>query len=106
MSAEYFYGVGRQQTRKTGKASPPGDPRGKSATGRIARILVGQGYGYIRLRDGRDVYFHRCDSREGTPFGDLRVDDVVTFELIEDSVSGARALKVMQQKKSRLAAKN
>ena len=31
-------------------------------TGRIVRIMSGQGQGYIRLEDGRDVFFDRRDS--------------------------------------------
>jgi len=100
MSGQYSYGMARQQAPKTGKAAPPGNVRGTPATGRITSILTGQGYGYIKLRDHREVYFHRGDSREGTPFNDLRVGDAVKFELVEDAVSGARALKVTVQKKS------
>ena len=63
--------------------------------------MVGQGHGFIGLRDHRQIYFHRSDSKQGTAFNDLRVGDVVTFELLEDSVSGARALRVMRKKKRR-----
>ena len=102
MSAEYFYGTGQKRVpKRTGKPSRPNDPRGKPATGRITKILVGQGYGFICLRDGREIYFHRGDLREGTAFNDLRVGDTVTFELLEDSVSGARALRLVRAKKRR-----
>lgn len=84
---------------RSGKPSRPTDPRGKPATGRIAKILFGQGYGFIRLRDDREVYFHRSDSQDGTAFNDLQVGDVVTCELLEDAVSGARALRVTLQQK-------
>jgi cold shock CspA family protein len=80
------------------KASPR-DPRGTPAAGWIARILVGHGHGFIRLRDNREVFFHRGDSHEGTAFNELQIGDPVTFELLEDSVSGARALRVKRQKK-------
>ncbi len=73
---------------------PPAALHGTSATGRIARLLVGQGYGFIRLRSGRDVFFHRADLLEGNRFNDLRTGDIVTFELLDDRVSGARALRV------------
>ncbi len=72
----------------------------KTATGRIAKILVGQGHGFVRLRD-RKVFFHRSDARGGTAFNELQVGDRVTFELLDDPVSGARALDVRRQKKSR-----
>jgi hypothetical protein len=93
MSAEYFYGAGRKDApRRSGKASRT-DPRGRPATGRIAKILVGQGHGFIRLRDDREILFHRGDVREGTAFNDLHIGDTVTCELLEDSVSGARATR-------------
>ena len=102
MSAEYFYGTGRNRApKRSGKPLRPNEPRGKASTGRIAKIMVGQGHGFIGLRDHRQIYFHRSDSKQGTAFNDLRVGDVVTFELLEDSVSGARALRVMRKKKRR-----
>ena len=82
-----------------GKVSWPNAPRGKAATGKIAKIFVGQGHGFIRLRD-REVYFHRRDVQEGTVFNDLEVGNMVTFELLEDDVSGARALRVAPKKRS------
>jgi cold shock CspA family protein len=99
MSAEYFYGArNKGAPKRPGKPSRPSDPRGKPETGRIAKMVIGQGHGYIRLRDDREVFFHRGDLRAGTPFNDLQVGDTVTFELLEDSVSGARALGVMLKK--------
>jgi len=97
MSAEYFYGATRKGAiRRPGKPAR-NDPRGKPATGRITKLLVGQGHGFIRLRDDREVFFHRGDLREGTAFNTLQVGDAVTFELLEDAVSGARALRVMRR---------
>ena len=64
------------------------------ATGTIVRLLVGQGHGYIRLDDRRDIYFHRGDLAEGTPFNEFSVGDVLSFELLEDRFSGPRALSV------------
>jgi cold shock CspA family protein len=69
-------------------------PHGSHAAGRIARLFVGQGYGFIRLADNREIYFHRADICEGTSFNDLSVGDAVTFELLEDRVSGPRALQL------------
>jgi cold shock CspA family protein len=59
--------------------------------------MVGQGHGFIRLSDNRDVFFHRSDLLEGTSFNDFAVGDTVTFELLEDAVSGARALRVTRR---------
>jgi len=100
--SDYFYGAPRtQMVKRPGKLSQPNEPRGIPSTGRIARILVGQGHGFIRLRDDREVYFHRSDSKDGTAFNDLRVGDRVTFELLEDAVSGARAVRVVLHAKRR-----
>jgi cold shock CspA family protein len=57
-------------------------------------LLVGQGHGFIRLASGREVFFHRSDVHQGTSFNALAVGDRVTFELLEDHVSGPRALCV------------
>ncbi len=72
----------------------PVEQRGVASSGRIARLLVGQSHGFIRGDDGRDVFFHRGDVQEGTSFNDFEVGDRVVFELFEDAVSGARALRV------------
>lgn len=71
--------------------------RGVQATGRIARLFVGQTYGFIRMARDREVYFHRSDLDEGVSFNDFELGDAVTFELLEDAVSGARALKVKRR---------
>ena len=83
-----------------GKPGPP-DHRGTTATGRIAKLFIGQGHGLIRLANQREVFFHRADVQEGTAFNDLRVGDAVTFELFEDAVSGARALHVARRTRRR-----
>jgi len=64
-------------------------------------MLVGQSHGFIRLTDKREVYFHRADLQDGTAFNDLRIGDAVKFELLEDAVSGARALSVVRRRSSR-----
>jgi len=51
-----------QNTRQKGGTPGAQQPRtGTPATGTIVRLLVGQGHGYIRLPDRRDIYFHRGD---------------------------------------------
>jgi cold shock CspA family protein len=72
------------------KPSKP-DPSGRPTTGRIVRIVRGQGHAFIRAADGREVFFHRSDVMEGT-FNALAVGDVVAFELIEDQVCAGVAL--------------
>jgi cold shock CspA family protein len=76
------------------KPTGPTDQQGVPASGRIARLLVGQGFGFIRLPDGRDIFFHRADVQEGTSINDLVVGELVKFDLLDDPVSGARALRV------------
>jgi cold shock CspA family protein len=72
----------------------PEERRGPSRSGRIVTLVLGQGHGFIRLADRRQVFFHRSDLREGTRFGDLAIGESLTFELLEDPVSGPRALRV------------
>ncbi|MGE5243418.1 MAG: cold shock domain-containing protein [Betaproteobacteria bacterium] len=91
--------------RKPAPRSPAGSSRPvarqDAAAGRIVKILLGQGHGFIRLADGRQVFFHRADLEEGTTFNGLRVGDSVRFELLEDRVSGARALRVRRDQRTR-----
>jgi cold shock CspA family protein len=72
----------------------PAERRGVRGQGRIVKLLVGQGHGFIRLESDREIYFHRADLHDGTSVADFHVGDRVVFELLEDSVSGARALRV------------
>jgi cold shock CspA family protein len=70
-------------------------------TGRIVRLLVGQGHGFIRLADDRTIFFHRADVQEGTSINDFEVGDAVKFELLDDRVSGARAVRVRRYHRGR-----
>jgi cold shock CspA family protein len=102
MSADYFYSPApKSRMTLPNKLSRPKDLRGKPETGRIVRILTGQGHGYIRLRNEREVYFHRADLRDNTTFNSFQIGDVVTFELLEDTVSGPRALRVARDERTR-----
>jgi cold shock CspA family protein len=65
------------------------------------RLMVGQGHGFIRGPRGLEVFFHRADLAEGTPFNTLAVGDAVSFDLIDDAVSGARAIRVTRRAPSR-----
>jgi hypothetical protein len=62
---------------------------------------MGQGHGFIRLVDSREIYFHRADLHENTAFNDCHIGDRVAFELLEDPVSGARAIRVVRQRRPR-----
>ena len=79
----------------------PAERRGVVSTGRIVKLLIGQSHGFIRLADKREIYFHRSDLEDGTAFNDFIIGDAVTFELLEDGVSGARALRVKRRRRIR-----
>jgi len=93
--------AGRKPASARLLSSRPTEQRGHPSTGRIVKLLIGQSHGYIRLRGGRAIYFHRSDVQEGTAFNELVVGDAVTFELLEDRVSGARAIRVIRRPKRR-----
>ena len=71
--------------------------RGAPGAGRIVALMLGQGHGFIRHKHRRDIFFHRSDVAEGARFSDLAVGDRVTFELIEDAISGPRAARVTRR---------
>jgi cold shock CspA family protein len=83
---------------RTAAGVRPVERRGAPSSGRIVTLFIGQGHGYIRLANDRDVFFHRSDVREGTSFNDLAVGDAVTCELLEDDVSGPRALRIERRR--------
>jgi cold shock CspA family protein len=104
MSGESFYSPIRKRVVVTRTGRPPSavpDLHGTLAFGRVTKLQVGQGHGYIRLENAREVFFHRADMRDGTSFNDLHVGADVIFELFEDPVSGARALRVARRRRSR-----
>jgi cold shock CspA family protein len=82
--------------RKVAGGRPP-ERQGIPSTGRIVTLFIGQGHGFIRLPNDRQVFFHRSDVREGTSFNDFSVGDSVRFELLEDDVSGPRAIQVVRR---------
>jgi cold shock CspA family protein len=94
MSARFFYYSVPRKAKSLSGNTRPIDLRGQPATGRISSLQVGQGHGQIRRRDGGSIFFHRADLKEGTNFNDLQVGDTVAFELLDDRVSGPRALRV------------
>lgn len=77
----------------------PAGPQGPPRSGPIVKLVLGQGHGFIRLADGRSVFFHRSDLREGIRFGDLTVGEILTFEVLEDPISGPRALRIERRRR-------
>jgi cold shock CspA family protein len=70
---------------------PPTGAVDVQVRGLIKLIARGQGSGII-TGPNRDVFFHKSDVRGA--FWDLQVGDAVTFELIDDAISGPRAQNV------------
>jgi cold shock CspA family protein len=64
---------------------------GKLTKGRVKALTRGQGSGIISAARG-DVFFHKADFLG--KFWDLQVGERVTFELLDDSISGPRAQNV------------
>ena len=89
--------------RRSGKLDRPNAPASTPSTGRIARLLIGQSYGFIRVRNGQAVFFHRADLRDAMAFNTLQVGDLVAFELVDDRLSGARAIRVAPWRRRRVA---
>ncbi len=86
----------RRRPRRAVKGRAKGvklEERGETATGQVVRLLYGQSYGIIRMADRRDVFFHRKDAKAGL-FNNLAIGDNLTFELIEDPLTGPRAVRV------------
>jgi 'Cold-shock' DNA-binding domain len=79
----------------------PGERRGAISTGHIVKLLIGRSHGFIRLADKREIYFHRSDLEDSTAFNEFAIGDTVIFELLEDAVSGARALRVKRRRRPR-----
>ncbi len=82
-------------------AGKPTEQRGTPRSGRIIALVLGEGHGFIRLTDGRKVFFHRSDLREGTSFSAFTEGQTVRFELLEDPISGPRALHVEPRRSRR-----
>lgn len=68
--------------------------------GRVKSVLRGQGIGYIRDDNGRDLFFHKADVLD-RGYNDLEVGTPVKFDVIEDAVSGARAEHIRAIRKSK-----
>ena len=93
----------KPKTVPPGRRLPAGNTRkdfaGTPSHGKISHLAHGMSQGYIRTSGDRVVFFHRSDTQDGV-FNTLQVDDDVSFELIDDRVSGARAIHVRKTKKA------
>jgi hypothetical protein len=89
------YGQFHLASRKRSRLpAPPDERRGAPALGRIVELLVGQGTGFIRFGVDSKAFFHRGDLQPDTSINDFELGDAVEFELVEDRVSGPRAVRV------------
>jgi cold shock CspA family protein len=84
-------------TKGPSQDTTPAVSAGRRMTGHIVGLSCGHGTGFIRADDGQRVYFHRGDVRGGS-FNGLGVGDAVTFDLVEDELSGLRALQVRKDR--------
>jgi cold shock CspA family protein len=94
--SSYFYIANRKRVWSVGPRTSVG--RGTPLWGRIAKLSVGQGHGYIHASDHREVFFHRADLVKGESINNFAVGHAVTFDLLEDTVSGPRALNVARRR--------
>ena len=65
---QFYSRTTSENRRRAALAARPEERRGAPATGRIVKLLVGHGHGFIRLDDDREVYFHRADLEDGARF--------------------------------------
>jgi cold shock CspA family protein len=103
MNSAHFYGHNATNREKRWKQARPAEPRATPQTGRIVKLLVGQGCGFIRTASHLDVFFHRSDLHTGTSINDFTTGDLVAFKLLDDRVSGARASGVRRRDSARPA---
>jgi CspA family cold shock protein len=62
-------------------------------TGKVIRIVLDKGFGFIRATDGAAEYFFHKSELRGVTFADLREGALVRFE-VEPSDRGPRARDV------------
>jgi cold shock CspA family protein len=89
----FYSSTVKERRRRATMAASPYERRGVPAAGRIIKIMVGQGHGFIRLTDDREVYFHRADLEESTSINDLTIGDIVAFDHVRRTpalVTGCR----------------
>ena len=98
----------KTKSKKAIRRLPAGNTRpevtSRLSSGQVSKIAHGMSHGYIRTKDDRKVYFHRSDTEEDL-FNQLEVGTAVTFGLIEDRLSGARAIQVRRPHQKTVGAK-
>jgi CspA family cold shock protein len=62
--------------------------------GTIVRIVRDRGFGFIRMENGQEIFFH-ATGMVGYPFDNLQEGQTVTFEISQDTRGrGQRAVNV------------
>jgi CspA family cold shock protein len=62
--------------------------------GTIVRLVRDRGFGFIRMENGQEVFFHATGS-VGIPFDNLQEGQTVTFDIEQDTRGrGQRAVRV------------
>ena len=68
-------------------------------TGIIKSLIRKRGFGFIRTKGEKEVFFHRTDL-ENAKFEELKEGDVVKFNIVE-SYKGAKAVHIVVIEKSK-----
>lgn len=68
--------------------------------GRVTQLSRGRLCGSIQAADGQTLFFHGRDL-DRVRYNDLEIGDPVTFDLIDDPISGNRAAKIRVTKTAR-----
>ncbi len=62
--------------------------------GKIKKVIVEKGYGFIRAEDGREIFFH-MSGLQGLDIKDLKEGDPVEFDVEKDKRGrGPKAVNV------------
>jgi len=64
-------------------------------TGKITRLMLDKGFGFITGEDGQEYFMHRSAVRDGSVFEQLRESQPVTFEVSQGD-KGPRAENVRE----------
>jgi CspA family cold shock protein len=65
------------------------------ATGSIVRLVRDRGFGFIRMDNGQEVFFHATGVTGSTPYDNLSEGQTVTYDVEQDTRGrGQRAVNV------------
>ena len=61
--------------------------------GKVKKLIKERGFGFIKVDDGKDLFFHRSDMRSEDQFETIELEQDVEFE-IEKTRKGSKAVDV------------